>query len=185
VFLDRDGTINVRAAEHDYIRDPRDFRWLPGALEGLVKLARSGRPLVVVSNQRGVSRGLVGCETLRAIETRIQDALEPYGCHIEAFNYCVHDLDAGCECRKPRPGLLLSAARDLQLDLERSWMIGDTEDDVNAGRAAGCRTILLTHDPADHERTAESLLQAASLVLAGDAEEPSSKAENPREDTTD
>jgi histidinol-phosphate phosphatase family protein len=166
VFLDRDGTINVRAAEHDYIRDPRDFRWLAGALEGMVQIARRGLPLVVISNQRGVSRGLVTPLTLRAIEALIQHEMESYGCHVDAFRYCLHDLSDRCDCRKPRPGLLRGAARDMQLDLGRSWMIGDGNEDVEAGHAAGCHTIQITAGPSVAERTALSLIDAAAIVLA-------------------
>lgn len=166
MFLDRDGTINVRAAEHDYIRDPSAFRWLPGAVDGLVALARGGFPLVVVSNQRGVSRGLVTQDTLSAIERLIQDELAMHGCRIESFRYCTHSPAEHCDCRKPNPGMLTAAAAELDLDLPSSWMIGDTDDDVAAGRAAGCRTILLSHAGRPGERTAASLAAAAALVLA-------------------
>ena len=166
VFLDRDGTINVRPPEHDYIRESRDFEWLTGALEGMAKLAGAGLPLVVVSNQRGISRGLVSETTLREIESQIQTALGAYGHQISAFRYCPHGLDEQCECRKPRPGLLRAAADELQLDLRRSWMIGDSDTDVQAGQAAGCRTILVTRETDSHERTARSLLEAADIVLA-------------------
>ncbi|MBV8990911.1 MAG: HAD family hydrolase [Solirubrobacterales bacterium] len=165
VFLDRDGTINVRAPDHDYIRDVADFRWLPGALEGMVTLARAGLPLFVVSNQRGVSRGLVTDATLTAIEACIRASLQTHGCSVEAFRYCCHDLDAQCDCRKPRPGLLLAVAREYQLDLASCWMIGDSVEDVEAGLAAGCRTIRLTAAPDTSGRTAPSLLEAATIVL--------------------
>jgi D-glycero-D-manno-heptose 1,7-bisphosphate phosphatase len=143
-FLDRDGTLNVRPREHQYVRSPDDFCWLPGAAEGVARLARAGFALAVVSNQRGVARGLVSGAVLEEIEERIQQELAVYGCRIDAFRYCLHDLDAGCACRKPEPGMLLDLARQLDLDLERSWMIGDSEDDVLAGRAAGCRSALIT-----------------------------------------
>lgn len=164
-FLDRDGTINVRAPEHDYIREPRDFRWIPGALEGMVVLARAGLPLVVVSNQRGVSRGLVSPSALEAIERIVQDGLAAHQCSVEAFRYCTHRLEEECRCRKPRPGMLLDAAQELGIDLPRSWMIGDTPEDVEAGRAAGCRTIRLTPTPVASEPTATSLLDAARIVV--------------------
>jgi D-glycero-D-manno-heptose 1,7-bisphosphate phosphatase len=142
-FLDRDGTLNRRPPQHDYVRSAADFVWLEGAAEGAARLARSGYALVVVSNQRGVTRGLVAPGALAEIEEGVQAELERRGCRIEAFRYCVHDLDAGCACRKPQPGMLLAAARELDLDLRRSWMIGDSESDVLAGRAAGCRTALV------------------------------------------
>lgn len=169
VFLDRDGTINVRPPEHDYIRDSRDFEWLPGALEGMLKLARAGLPLVVVSNQRGISRGLIAPSTLHEIEARIQGSLADHGERVVAFRYCPHGLDDGCDCRKPRPGLLCSAASELGLDLHRSWMIGDSEADVEAGAAAGCRTIRLAAETDRDERTAASLLEAAEIVIAEQA----------------
>lgn len=166
-FVDRDGTINVRAAEHEYLTSVGDFEWLPGAVDGLVLLARAGYPLTVVSNQRGVARGLVSTDVLSGIEDVIQRGLREYGCSVEAFKYCVHDLDAGCDCRKPKPGMLLELADKLELDLARSWMIGDTESDVLAGRAAGCRTALIGDDlgfGADIE--AADLLEAAERIAA-------------------
>jgi len=168
-FLDRDGTINVRAPAHDYVRSADQFEWLPGAIEGMVRLGEAGWPLIVVSNQRGVSRGLLTEATLREIETRIQAALADRGCRVEAFRYCLHGIEEACECRKPRPGLLLAAAREMDLDLARSWMIGDSDDDVAAGRAAGCRTIRLGARPTDGAIVAGSLLEAAELVLANGA----------------
>ena len=99
--------------------------------------------LAVVSNQRGVARGLVSHETLTAIEAEIQAALAPHGVQIAAFRYCPHELDGGCDCRKPKPGMILALAGELQIDLARSWMIGDSVSDVEAGRAAGTRTALI------------------------------------------
>jgi D-glycero-D-manno-heptose 1,7-bisphosphate phosphatase len=147
VFLDRDGTLNVRPAEHEYLRNDHDFEWLDGAPEALARLAQAGFVLAVVSNQRGVARGLVTVEDLRRIERRIQADLSPLGCRIEAFRYCLHDTDAGCACRKPEPGMLRDLAELLDLDLVRSWMVGDTADDVEAGRAARCRTALIGAGP--------------------------------------
>ena len=155
-FLDRDGVLNVRAAEHHYVCAVEDFEWLPGAVR-------------VVSNQRGLARGLVSEQTLRDIEARIQDALEPHGCRIEAFRYCPHDHDARCACRKPQPGLLLDAAAELDLELAASWMIGDSASDIAAGRAAGCRTALVGGaDPGDGgaDLVAGSLDAASELILA-------------------
>jgi D-glycero-D-manno-heptose 1,7-bisphosphate phosphatase len=143
VFLDRDGVLNVRPPEHEYVTDPDGFEWLPGAAEGVALLNRAGYRVVVVSNQRGVARGVVSQETLTAIETRITEGLRDAGGHVEAYYYCPHDLSETCDCRKPRPGLLLQAVEELGLDLGRSAMIGDAESDVEAGRAAGCGTTIL------------------------------------------
>jgi D-glycero-D-manno-heptose 1,7-bisphosphate phosphatase len=112
-----------------------DYRPAPDAAEAVGRLVRAGWLVIVVSNQRGVARGLVSWETIRAIER----PLAALG--ITAFYYCAHDLDAGCSCRKPQPGLLFKAAADHSLDLSRSWMIGDEETDIAAGQAAGCRTL--------------------------------------------
>lgn len=136
-FLDRDGVLNARPPEHDYVRAVEDLVLLPGVGEAVRALAAAGYQLVVVSNQRGVARGLVTWETLDAIErVLLVEIGEPV-----AFYYCTHETAEGCDCRKPSPGMLLRAAAELELDLERSVTIGDAETDVDAGRAAGTRTI--------------------------------------------
>jgi D-glycero-D-manno-heptose 1,7-bisphosphate phosphatase len=164
--VDRDGTINAAAAEHQYIASARDFRWLPGAVDGLVALARAGFVVTVVSNQRGVARGLVTIQTLTEIENLIQQRLSEHACHISAFRYCVHDVQAQCECRKPAPGMLLDLASTLGLDLSRSWMIGDSDTDVGAGLAAGCHTALLraTGGGGEADIVTGSLREAAMLI---------------------
>jgi D-glycero-D-manno-heptose 1,7-bisphosphate phosphatase len=164
-FLDRDGTLNARPPEHEYVTRAEDFAWLPGAIEGMLALADAGFVLAVVSNQRGIARGLVSQETLAAIESEIQSALEPSGVAIAAFRYCPHELDAGCDCRKPKPGMLLELATTLGLDLASSWMIGDSRSDVQAGRAAGTRTALICGDgPGDADVTAPTLLALAAEI---------------------
>jgi D-glycero-D-manno-heptose 1,7-bisphosphate phosphatase len=142
VFLDRDGVLNVRPSEHEYVTSADQFAWLPGAREAVVELKRCGWKVAVVSNQRGVALGLVSPAMLAEIEERIQRDLGPDA--IDGFYYCPHDADGGCDCRKPRPGLLVRAAEALGVDTAGSWMIGDEESDVAAGRAAGCSTILLS-----------------------------------------
>jgi histidinol-phosphate phosphatase family protein len=167
-FLDRDGTLNVRPPAHEYVVNANDFTWLPRAREALARLHRAGYVLAVVSNQRGVARGSVSASTLDAIEGRIQGDLAGFGCRVEAFRYCFHDVDAGCECRKPRPGMLLELAHQLDLDLSRSWMIGDAESDIVAGEAAGCRTAFLgTPRAAVAADVVATSLDAASRVITG------------------
>jgi D-glycero-D-manno-heptose 1,7-bisphosphate phosphatase len=143
VFLDRDGTINVRPPPHDYVRRAADFRWLPGAACAMARLTEADRALFVVSNQRGVARGLVDRSVLEEIEAIIQRRLDSLGGRVEEFRYCTHELEEGCGCRKPLPGMLLDLAGRHALDLEQSWMIGDSTSDVAAGAAAGCRTCLI------------------------------------------
>jgi D-glycero-D-manno-heptose 1,7-bisphosphate phosphatase len=167
VFLDRDGTLNVKPPEHEYLTSPEEFSWLPGAVHGAARLARAGYVLAVASNQRGVARGLVEPGVLTAIEAFIQRGMARYECAIAAFRYCPHEESAGCNCRKPRPGLLLDLARDLDLDLSRSWMIGDSDTDVLAGQAAGCRTVLIgpARPTCTPDLIAPSLDVASSLIL--------------------
>jgi D-glycero-D-manno-heptose 1,7-bisphosphate phosphatase len=163
-FLDRDGTINEKPGEHEYVSRVEEFHILPGAVHGLTKLADCGYALVVVSNQRGVARGLVSDDLLRATEKVLQEALRPHGAEIAGFYYCPHELHEKCGCRKPRPGMLLQAASELNLDLAASWMIGDSPSDIEAGRSAGCRTVYL-----GDEREADSTLGADSLEAAANS----------------
>ena len=170
VLLDRDGTLNVRAAPHEYVTTAEAFEWLPGAPQALARLSRAGYALGVASNQRGVARGLIAPGVLTAIERRIQDDLAPLGSAIGAFRYCPHDHDDGCDCRKPKPGLLRMLAADLGVDLERSWMVGDSASDIAAGRAAGCRTALLglPAGPPEPDIRVASLEEFAALVGVDD-----------------
>lgn len=167
VLLDRDGTINRRAAPQRYITDSAELVLLPGAAEAVARLGAAGFEPVVVSNQRGIARGLVTWQTLSEIEARIQAELARYGVRIAAFYYCPHDLADDCACRKPRPGMLIDAARDLDLDLGASWMIGDSPSDIAAGDAAGCRTALIGDEPSASTLRAASLACAAEQILAG------------------
>ena len=170
ILLDRDGTLNVCAAPHEYVATVDAFEWLPGAPQALARLARAGYALGVASNQRGVARGLIEPAALAQIEQRIQDDLRPLGAAIDAFRYCPHDHADACDCRKPKPGLLRMLADDLDIDLERSWMVGDSASDVEAGRAVGCRTALVgtaTTSPAP-DLSVDSLAQFAELLESAD-----------------
>lgn len=168
VFVDRDGTLNVRPPAHQYVTRADDFVWLSNAPEALCRLSRAGYVIAVVSNQRGVARGLVPRTVLDEIEWRIQEELGGRGCRVEAFRYCLHDLEEDCDCRKPRPGMLLALARALDLDLAQSWMIGDEATDVAAGRAAGCRTAFVGQPvgAVDADICASSLDQASRTIAA-------------------
>jgi histidinol-phosphate phosphatase family protein len=147
VFLDKDGTL-VRDVPYNV--DPRRIELESTAAEGLARLAEAGFALVVVSNQSGVARGIFEERALDAVEQRIRQLLEAAGIELAGFYYCPHhpagtvaQYRVRCNCRKPAPGMLLQASRDLGLDLPESWLIGDILDDVEAGRAAGCRTVLI------------------------------------------
>lgn len=143
VFLDRDGTI---VEDVGYISDPERVVLVPGAAEALAALKARGYRLAIVSNQSGIGRGYFGCEEARAVHERVVEELRRHGVELDDAQYCPHAPDDGCDCRKPLPGLLLRAARALDVKLEQSVMVGNAAVDVEAGRAAGCRTILLGAD---------------------------------------
>src|SRR4051812_45621322 len=139
IFLDRDGTVIY---DTGYIGDPDLVRFMPDVLPALSRFQESGYSLVVISNQSGIGRGVISQEQYELVARRINDVLHEYGIHPATY-YCPHSPDDDCQCRKPNPYLLLQAARDLDIDLARSYMIGDRLTDIEAGAAAGCRTILL------------------------------------------
>ena len=149
VFLDRDGTLNKDVG---YVHRKEDWQWLPGVAEALKRLRAVGYVLVVVSNQSGIARGMYDREALRLLEEWVNEELAAKNAAIDAWYYCPHlpEITGPCECRKPEPGLLLQAARDLDLDLANSWMIGDRVRDVQAGLAAGCQSILLHPEDSDN-----------------------------------
>jgi D-glycero-D-manno-heptose 1,7-bisphosphate phosphatase len=168
VFLDRDGTLNARPPEHDYVRDVDDFVWLPGSIDAVVRLVEAGFFVAVVSNQRGVARGLFTEDALRRVERRMLRDLHGRGGRIDAFRYCLHDITDACECRKPKPRMLLELGREHRLDLGGSWMVGDSDDDVLAGQAAGCRTALVGSAPngSSPHILARDLAEASRLIVA-------------------
>jgi D-glycero-D-manno-heptose 1,7-bisphosphate phosphatase len=147
VFLDRDGVV---IEEAHYLAASEQVRLLPGAAEAIASLNRAGWVVVIVSNQSGVARGLFSEADVRTVHHRLAELLGGYGAKIDAFHFCPHHPEAEvpafrieCECRKPRPGMLVRAASELGLSLTSSWMIGDRVTDLEAGAAAGCRTVLV------------------------------------------
>ncbi|NCO52486.1 MAG: HAD family hydrolase [Deltaproteobacteria bacterium] len=146
IFLDRDGTLN---REKNYLIDPADFTFIPGVPQALKRLQDAGFLLVVVTNQSGVARGYYPLAAVENLHRYLQTQLASLGVQISAFYVCPHYVggqapyNLNCSCRKPRPGLLLQAAAELKLDLGRSFMIGDKLSDVQAGQAAGCRSLLV------------------------------------------
>ena len=142
VFLDRDGTINV---EVNYLHRPADLDLILGVPQAIARLNAAGLPVFVVTNQAGIARGYYTVADMRVLHEHLNALLGGYGAHIDAFYYCPHhpEFTGPCVCRKPAPGMLLAAAADHDLDLSRSWLIGDAAGDMGAGYAAGCRTILV------------------------------------------
>jgi D-glycero-D-manno-heptose 1,7-bisphosphate phosphatase len=139
-FLDRDGTINQKLPDDQYVTRWEQVHFLPEVAKAIGLLNRSGYLVIVVSNQRCVAKGLISSAALESIHQRMCDELAAHGARIDYVYYCPHEEYPPCSCRKPEPGLLLTAARIHEVDLSASWMIGDSESDVEAGRNAGCRT---------------------------------------------
>jgi len=139
-FLDRDGVINQKAPDGEYVTRWEDFHFLPGVTQGITQLNRAGFQVIVVTNQRCVAKGLLSEIELKDLHRRMSEHLARGGARIEAIYYCPHEVEPPCICRKPAPGLLLEAARSRGLDLSSSWMIGDSDADIQAGKSAGCKT---------------------------------------------
>ena len=168
VFLDRDGVINRRRLDH--VRSWADFEFLPQALEGLREINRMGAPVVMVTNQSAVGRGLLSEVDLGVIHERMLSEISAAGGRIDAIYACLHAPSDGCDCRKPAPGLLHRATAELGLRIESSVMVGDSVSDLQAARAAGCTPVLLTDGVLDGAAsdvtTAHDLRQAAGLVAS-------------------
>lgn len=138
IFLDRDGVINARAPRAEYIRTPEEFTFLPGVLDALAMLNRAGYRVLVISNQAGIGRGVMTEEDLAAVNRKLTDEAAAAGGRIDTIYYCPHDWDDGCDCRKPKPGMLFQAQRQWHLDLTRTLFVGDDVRDGQAAEAAGC-----------------------------------------------
>ena len=145
-FLDRDGVLNRRAPPHDYVKSPAEFTWLAGAREGVLRLNREDWLVLVVTNQRGIARGLMSAADVEAIHARAQRELREIGAHVDAFYVCPHGDSDACACRKPQPGLILQAAREWNVDLRASVLIGDDDRDIEAARRAGVRALRMPTD---------------------------------------
>lgn len=146
VFLDRDGLINVQAPPHRYITKWEDFRFQTGVAESIRALNEAGYLVLVVTNQRGVARGMMTLEMVKDVHRHMCAALSEAGAHIDGIYICPHN-EGECHCRKPEIGLFLQAERDFPIDKAASWMVGDNDTDVEAGCRYGVRTILTTKLP--------------------------------------
>lgn len=141
VFLDRDGVINRERA--DYVKCWHEVEILPGALDAIAQLAALGCPILVITNQSAIGRGIVTADEVDAIHRRLRDTVKAHGGRIDAFYVCPHHPDAGCDCRKPKPGLLLQAAEEHALDLRSCIFVGDSWTDREAAQSVGCESILV------------------------------------------
>jgi histidinol-phosphate phosphatase family protein len=176
VFLDRDGVVNRKAREGEYVTRWEEMQILPGVPEAIARLNRADYRVIVVSNQRCVAKRLITAADLDTLHVRMCEALGNAGAIVDAVYYCPHEAQTGCRCRKPQPGMLLDAAREHDIDLRASWMIGDSEIDVEAGRNAGCRTVRLVSGKERVDGTADvvasSLLEAIQPIVSA-ADRPS------------
>lgn len=175
-FLDRDGVVNRKAGEGQYVTRWEEFHFLPGAAEGISLLNKAGWSVIVISNQRCVAKGLLTTNELEAMHRRMCDQLAAAGAKLDGIYYCPHEKEPACSCRKPAPGMLLTAAKEHQIDLPSSWMIGDSETDVEAGKKAGCKAARLVENPDAGSGNADlfvrSLLEASRRILSGTGEGP-------------
>ncbi|MGE3973479.1 MAG: D-glycero-alpha-D-manno-heptose-1,7-bisphosphate 7-phosphatase [Bdellovibrionales bacterium] len=164
VFLDRDGTIII---DKIYLNDVNGVEYIPYALDSLLKLQQAGFLLLVATNQSGVARGIVQLENLHAIHEKIQRDCVALGVQIDGFYYAPYSVESHHEMRKPNPGMLLQGAKEHQVDLSKSYMIGDRESDVEAGLNAGTKSILLSPKqvPSKAHFICEDLRLATDFIL--------------------
>jgi D-glycero-D-manno-heptose 1,7-bisphosphate phosphatase len=165
IIVDRDGVLNRKPPRARYVRRPEEFEWLPGALNALQLLYAAGYRVVVVSNQAGIARGAMSEDDVADIHRAMAEEAAAAGAKIDKIYYCPHDWEAGCECRKPRPGMLFEAQRDLNLDLSRTYFLGDDERDAEAAESAGCLFGKISED--------QSLLDWVRALLTNPSTEES------------
>lgn len=173
IFLDRDGTINTYVG---FLRSPSEMELIDGAAKAIQRINNSEYLAIVVTNQPVIARGEVTVQGLREIHKTMETLLGEAGAYIDALYYCPHhphkgyegevsELKIDCDCRKPKPGMLIKAANDFNLSLNESWMVGDGENDIKAGKAAGCHTALIGSKDYGQNITANSLLTAIEEIL--------------------
>ena len=174
VFLDRDGVVNRAAVRDGLPRPPAtlaDFEILPGVAESVQRLRQAGFKVVIVTNQPDVARGDQEKAVVEAMHDIVRQVVKP-----DSIEACYHDDAEGCECRKPAPGMLLGAARDLGLDLTASFMVGDRWRDIEAGQRAGCRTVFVDRrygerPPEGPDAVVVDLPEAVNWILTNDMKE--------------
>ena len=173
IFLDRDGTINEYVG---FLTDIKEFHLLDGVAEAIRKINASGYLAIVVTNQPIIARGEVSFTELQEIHNKMETLLGAEGAYIDAIYFCPHHPDKGfegerveykisCDCRKPKPGMLLKAAEDFNIDLSRSWMVGDGKNDVEAGKNAGCKTVLIGTEDYGQDRKVSSLFATTETLF--------------------
>ncbi len=176
IFLDRDGVICENRPDH--VRNWSEFKFLPGAKSGLVTLNRLDLPIIVVTNQAVIGRGIVPVGVVEEIHQKMVAEVTVCGGRIDRVIYCPHRPEDGCDCRKPKPGMLLKAASEMGLDLSQSYLVGDAASDIEAGQQVGCHTCLVLtgrgmeqliptlHSAEEHFlMLARNLMEAANYIV--------------------
>jgi histidinol-phosphate phosphatase family protein len=144
VFIDRDGVINLN--RDDYVKSWAEFEFIPGAKDAIQHINETDFLLIIITNQSPIGRGIFTQETLDGIHKKMLEELFEHGGYVDAIYFCPHKPDDNCNCRKPKSGLILDAANDFKIDLPSSWMLGDSDSDIAAGSAAGCKTKKVTSE---------------------------------------
>jgi len=175
IFLDRDGVINID--RRDYVKSWSEFKFLPRVFEALKLLKKNNIRVIIITNQSAVNRGLMTLDTLLEIHEKMLDAIRTHAGEVQAIYYCPHTPAENCECRKPKPGMVLKAAKDFKIDLSRSYLVGDSEKDVELARSVGLKCVRITEKSAkklaphdirwtrDHPLSAKSLREAVDRIL--------------------
>lgn len=166
IFLDRDGVINVCAAPHDYIKKPQEFTLLPGVGEAIAKLNRQHIPVIIITNQRGVARGLMTLADVAKVHAKMSLELSKYQAHFDDIYICPHEKGT-CHCRKPDVGLFLQTEAKYVVDKHSSFMIGDSESDIQAGVNYGIKTISVGKQCFNGDYHFDDLLGAVNFILGG------------------
>ncbi len=146
VIIDRDGVINQKPPKAQYVCKWEDFKWLPGVKDALRMLKEAGYKIIVISNQAGIARGFLTEADLNSIHDRMIEEIRNTGGDVDDIYFCPHHWNDGCECRKPKAGMIFQAQRDHHLDLTRTMLVGDDERDIQAANAAGCQSLLVTNE---------------------------------------
>lgn len=146
IFLDRDGVTNRRPLKAEYVCKPEDFVWLPGSKEAIKRLNDAGYFVILISNQAGIARGVMTEQDFSNVQSKMSSDLKEIGAHIDAVYFCPHGWDEGCECRKPKPGMLYKAQRDYSINLTECVLIGDDERDIQTAHNADMKGILVTDE---------------------------------------
>ncbi len=165
IFLDRDGVINRKLPEDHYVSTVQEFSFLPGVFEALKALKQLGFLLIVVTNQRGVARGFMTEDDLSTVHQYMCSVLKDEGSGLDAVYHCPHEKFENCTCRKPEPGMITTGCEDFNINISESYMVGDSESDVQAGRRAGLRTVHISSHPSSFaDLSFSSLLDFVSYL---------------------